>query len=335
MSDPVLQGFGLGLRTEHYADFERRGTTVDWLEILSENYMVPGGRPLHHLDRIRADHAMVMHGVSMSIGGTDPLDLAYLRELKALAARVQPAWLSDHLCWTGVNGRNLHDLLPLPMSEAALRHVAARLDEVQHRLGRRIAIENLSSYVRFAADEMREYEFVAELLKRSDAMLLLDVNNVYVSSVNHGFDARAYIDAMPADRVVQIHLAGHSRVDPSSGEYNERSPEGMARRLRNGRALGPPIEDGFLIDTHDAPVCDAVWDLYRYTITRLGPRPTMIERDDHIPALDELLAELHIARRITAEVAADGTVAGTGAGPAADPPADSAAGVKAGAEAAA
>jgi hypothetical protein len=274
MSDPAIQGFGLGLRTEHYADFEQRGTTVDWLEILSENYMVPGGRPLHHLDRIRADHPMVMHGVSMSIGGTDPLDLDYLRELKALAARVQPAWLSDHLCWTGVNGRNLHDLLPLPMSEAALRHVAARLDEVQHRLGRRIAIENLSSYVRFAADEMREYEFVAELLKRTDALLLLDVNNVYVSSVNHGFDARAYIDAMPAERVVQIHLAGHS------------------------------VEDGFLIDTHDAPVCDAVWDLYRYTIGRSGPRPTMIERDDHIPALDDLLAELDIARRITAEVAA-------------------------------
>ncbi len=274
MSDPAIQGFGLGLRTEHYADFERRGTTVDWLEILSENYMVPGGRPLHHLDRIRADHPMVMHGVSMSLGGTDPLDLDYLRELKALAARVQPAWLSDHLCWTGVDGRNLHDLLPLPMSEAALRHVAARLDEVQHRLGRRIAIENLSSYVRFAADEMREYEFVAELLKRSDALLLLDVNNVYVSSVNHGFDARAYIDAMPADRVVQIHLAGHSE------------------------------QDGFLVDTHDAPVCDAVWDLYRYTLTRLGPRPTMIERDDHIPALDELLAELDIARRITADVTA-------------------------------
>ena len=298
MSDPAIQGFGLGLRTEHYADFERRGRTIDWLEILSENYMVPGGRPLHHLDRIRADHPMVMHGVSMSIGGTDPLDLGYLRDLKALAARVQPAWLSDHLCWTGVNGRNLHDLLPLPMSEAALRHVAARLDEVQHRLGRRIAIENLSSYVRFAADEMREYEFVAELLQRTDALLLLDVNNVYVSSVNHGFDARAYIDAMPADRVVQIHLAGHS------------------------------VENGFLIDTHDAPVCDAVWDLYRYTISRLGPRPTMIERDDHIPALDELLAELDIARRITAEVTAAATAGETCAVAGAEPRA----GVEAGAE---
>jgi uncharacterized protein (UPF0276 family) len=274
MNEPPVQGFGLGLRTEHYAEFQRRGKTVDWLEILSENYLVPGGRPLHHLDRIRADHPMVMHGVSMSIGGTDALDLDYLRDLKALAERVQPAWLSDHLCWTGVDGRNLHDLMPLPMSEAALRHVAVRLDEVQHRLGRRLAIENLSSYVRFASDEMREYEFVSELLRRTDAWLLLDVNNVYVSSVNHGFDARAYIDAMPPERVVQIHLAGHT------------------------------VDDGFLIDTHDAPVCDAVWDLYRYTIERLGPRPTMIERDDHIPALDELLAELDIARRISAEALA-------------------------------
>lgn len=276
MTNPV-SGFGLGLRTEHYADFERGAATrpaLDWLEIISENYLVPGGKPLHHLDRIRADFPMVMHGVSMSLGGTDALDLDYLRQLKALAARVQPAWLSDHLCWTGVDGHNLHDLLPLPMTEAALRHVAGRLAQVQDVLGRRLAIENLSSYVRFAADEMREYEFVAELLARSDALLLLDVNNVYVSAVNHGFDARAYIDAMPAERVVQIHLAGHSE------------------------------QDGFLVDTHDAPVCDAVWDLYRYTLQRIGPRPTMIERDDHMPPLEELLAELDIARGIATEVAA-------------------------------
>lgn len=271
----MIQGFGLGLRTDHYADFEAGRPAVDWLEVISENYMVPGGKPLHHLDRIRADWPMVMHGVSMSLGGTDPLDLDYLRALKALAARVQPAWLSDHLCWTGVNGRNLHDLLPLPMTEAALRHLTDRIGRVQDVLGRRIAVENLSSYVRFAADEMSEYEFVAELLKRTDCLLLLDVNNVYVSSVNHGFDARAYIDAMPTERVVQIHLAGHSE------------------------------QDGFLIDTHDAPVCDAVWDLYRHTLRRLGPKPTMIERDDHIPPLAELLDELAVARRISAEVAAE------------------------------
>ncbi|MBI5256696.1 MAG: DUF692 domain-containing protein [Burkholderiales bacterium] len=275
MSDNPIHGFGLGLRTEHYADFLDRRPAVDWLEIISENYLVPGGKPLHHLDRIRADHPVVMHGVSMSLGGTDALNADYLRDLKALAARVQPGWLSDHLCWTGVNGHNLHDLLPLPMTEATLRHLGDRIARVQDTLGRRLVVENLSSYVRYAADEMREHEFVAALLRRTDCLLLLDVNNVYVSSVNHGFDAQAYIDAMPADRVVQIHLAGHSE------------------------------QDGFLIDTHDAPVCDAVWALYRHTLRRIGFRPTMIERDDHIPALDELLAELDIARRIAREVAAE------------------------------
>jgi uncharacterized protein (UPF0276 family) len=269
-----LHGFGLGLRTEHYADFKPGAALgVDWLEIISENYMVPGGAPLHHLDRIRADWPMVMHGVSLSIGGTDALDAGYLRDLRALADRVQPAWVSDHLCWTGVSGRNLHDLLPLPMTEAALRHVVDRVGRVQDALGRRLVLENVSSYVRFAVDEMAEHEFVAELARRADCLLLLDVNNVYVSGVNHGFDPRAYIDAMPAERVVQIHLAGHS------------------------------VEEGLLIDTHDAPVCEAVWALYRHTLQRIGPRPTMIERDDHIPALAELLAELAVARGIADAVA--------------------------------
>lgn len=270
-----IHGFGLGLRTEHYADFLARQPAVDWLEVISDNYLVPGGKPLHHLDRIRADHPMVMHSVAMSLGGTDPLDADYLRELKALAQRVQPAWLSDHLCWTGVDRHNLHDLMPLPMTEVALRHVVERIGRAQDALGRRIAVENVSSYVRYAADEMAEHEFVAELARRADCWLLLDVNNVYVSSVNHGFAPQAYIDAMPAERVVQLHLAGHSV-----------------------RA------DGFLIDTHDAPVCDAVWALYRHTLQRIGFKPTMIERDDHIPALDELLDELGTARRIAAEVAA-------------------------------
>jgi hypothetical protein len=217
---------------------------------------------------------MVMHGVSLSIGGTDALDLAYLKHLRALADRVQPAWVSDHLCWTGVSGRNLHDLLPMPLTEAALRHVADRIGRVQDALGRRLVLENVSSYVRFAVDEMAEHAFVAELARRADCQLLLDVNNVYVSSVNHGFDARVYIDAMPAERVVQIHLAGHS------------------------------VEDGLLIDTHDAPVCAAVWALYRHTLQRIGPRPTMIERDGHIPALGDLLVELTVARGIADAVAA-------------------------------
>ena len=289
MSQDSIHGFGLGLRTEHYADFGPDGPHgqhgppgVDWLEIISDNYLVPGGKPLHHLDRIRAEWPMVMHGVSLSIGGTDALDPDYLKQLRALADRVQPAWVSDHLCWTGVSGRNLHDLLPLPLTEAALRHVTERVARAQDVLGRRLVLENVSSYVRFANDDMAEHEFVAELARRADCQLLLDVNNVYVSSVNHGFDAQVYIDAMPADRVVQFHLAGHS-TDPDNL--------------------------GLLIDTHDAPVCAAVWDLYAYTLRRIGFRPTMIERDDHIPALPELLAELAFARGIAAQVAAEAPLA--------------------------
>jgi len=265
-----LSGFGLGLRSEHYAAFAEPQPGIDWLEVISENYLVPGGKPLHHLDRIRRDHPMVMHGVSMSIGSTDPLDLAYLRDLKALADRIEPAWISDHLCWTGVDHHNLHDLLPLPYTEAALRHVVERVQQVQELLGRRLLLENVSSYVSFAGDEMSEWEFIAELAQRADCELLLDVNNVYVSSVNHGFDARAFIDAMPRERVRQIHLAGHE----DHGHY--------------------------LVDTHDHPVCEAVWQLYGYTVQRLGAVPTMIERDDHIPPLAELLAELDQARAVQA-----------------------------------
>ncbi len=278
MSVSPLQGFGLGLRTEHYADFAKPDAPLpaalkpDWLEIISENYMVPGGKPLHHLDHIRRDYAMVMHGVSMSIGSTDPLNLDYLRDLKALAARVEPAWVSDHLCWTGVDHRNLHDLLPMPYTEAALQHLTPRIAQVQDLLQRPLVLENVSSYVRFAADEMSEADFVAELLRRSGAKLLLDVNNVYVSSRNHGFDARAYIDLMPADQVLQIHLAGHE----DRGDI--------------------------LVDTHDHPVCDAVWQLYAYTLLRIGARPTMIERDDAIPPLAELLLELDQARSLAQTV---------------------------------
>jgi uncharacterized protein (UPF0276 family) len=262
-----IAGFGLGLRTEHYADFVAAPQPVDWLEIISENYLVPGGKPLHFLDRIRADYPMVMHGVSLGIGGSDALDLGYLKDLKALAQRIQPAWVSDHLCWTGLDGHNLHDLMPMPYTEAALRHLVERVQCVQDALGRRLVLENVSSYVAFAADEMSEWQFIGELLQRADCQLLLDVNNVFVNSVNHGFDAHDFIDAMPAERVVQIHLAGHED------------------------------HGGHLIDTHDQPVCEQVWQLYAYTAARLGPKPTMIERDDHIPPLPELLAELAEARR--------------------------------------
>ena len=268
----AMQAFGLGLRPEHYRDFLERRPRVDWLEILSENYMVPGGKPLANLDTIRRDFPVAMHGVSMSIGSADPLDERYLLELRALADRVQPAWISDHLCWTGVDHANLHDLLPMPYTEEALRHVAARVARVQETLGRRLVLENVSSYVAFAGDEMPEWAFLAELARRADCELLLDVNNVYVSSVNHGFDPHAFIDAMPRDRVRQIHLAGHED------------------------------HGAWLVDTHDHPVCEAVWRLYGYTVARLGQVPTMIERDDHIPPLDELVAELDRAREIAARV---------------------------------
>ena len=263
-----VQGFGLGLRTEHYRDFVDAPQAVDWLEIISENYLVDGGKPLHFLDRIRRDYPMVMHGVSLSIGGNDPLDWTYLRQIKGLIDRVEPAWTSDHLCWTGHNQLNLHDLLPLPYTEAALRHLTPRVAQVQDFLGRPLLLENVSSYVSFRASEMSEWDFINELVTRSGCELLLDVNNVYVSSVNHGFDPRHFIDAMPIAAVRQIHLAGHE----DHGDY--------------------------IIDTHDHPVCDAVWDLYAHAVTRFGAVPTMIERDDHIPALPELIAELDAARQV-------------------------------------
>jgi len=264
----IIQGFGLGLRVDHYRDFiEKPPAGVDWLEVISENYMVPGGKPLHFLDRIRRDYPMVMHGVSLSIGSTDPLDRDYLKALADLARRVEPGWISDHLCWTGIGGINLHDLLPLPFTEEALKHVGDRIAAVQDVLGRRILIENVSSYAAFAADEMTEWEFLGALTRRADCDLLLDVNNVYVNSVNHRFDPRDFIRAMPPGRVRQIHLAGHE----DHGDY--------------------------IIDTHDHPICEAVWDLYEFTIRHLGMVPTMIERDDHIPPLGELIAELDIARQ--------------------------------------
>jgi uncharacterized protein (UPF0276 family) len=262
----VVRGFGLGLRTDHYLDFIERKPAVDFLEVISENYLVPGGRPLAHLDAIRRDYPMVMHGVSLSIGSTDPLDLKYLGEIKALAARIEPGWISDHLCFTGVDHTNLHDLLPLPYSEAALAHLVERVARVQDFLGRRIALENVSSYVAYRADEMSEWDFIAALAERADCMILLDVNNVYVNSVNHGFDARRFIDAMPRARVCQIHMAGHE----DHGEY--------------------------IIDTHDHPICAAVFELYRYSVGRLGAIPSIIERDDNIPPLETLMVELDLGR---------------------------------------
>jgi uncharacterized protein (UPF0276 family) len=265
-----LSGFGLGLRSAHYEAVLNEPHAIDWLEVITENYLVPGGKPLHYLDRIREKFPMVMHGVSLSIGSTDPLDFEYLRKVRELAARIEPHWISDHLCWTGVEGRNLHDLLPLPYTEEALKSVAARVEQVQDALGRRILLENVSSYLSFHADEMSEWEFLGEVAARADCDILLDINNIYVSSVNQGFNPVEYLQAMPKSRVRQFHLAGHSNMG------------------------------GHLIDTHDHPIVAQVWNLYAEALSLFGAVPAMIERDDNIPELSELVAELEVARDIAA-----------------------------------
>ena len=260
-------GFGLGLRRPHYAEFLERDVPVDFVEIISENFMVDGGRPLATLDAIRERYPVAMHGVSMSIGSAAGLNRDYLKRLKALADRVRPLWVSDHLCWTGVGGHNSHDLLPLPYSEESLDTVCSNIAIAQDALGRPMLFENPSSYVQFADAGLTEWEFLAEMCRRTGCFLLLDVNNIFVSSRNHRFDASAYLTSIPTDRVRQIHLAGHSQ-----GET-------------------------MLIDTHDHPVAPDVWSLYEAASRRFGPVATMIERDDDIPPLEDLLQELDIARQ--------------------------------------
>ena len=265
-------GFGLGLRPDYYEEILAQKPDLDWFEILTENYLVPGGKPLYYLEKIREHYPIVMHGVSLSIGSTDPLDIGYLKQLKELAIQVEPAWISDHLCWTGVKGLNMHDLLPIPYTQQSIKHIVARIQQVQDFLGRPILIENVSSYLTFKQSELTEWEFIVEIINQAGCYVLLDVNNIYVSSVNHQFNPMDYINAMPADRVAQIHLAGHSNY----GDY--------------------------IIDTHDAPVIQPVWDLYAATIKRLGNISTMVERDDNMPALAELLGEVHRAKQITQQL---------------------------------
>ncbi|MES2217532.1 MAG: DUF692 domain-containing protein [Pseudomonadota bacterium] len=265
-------GFGLGLRPDHYEVILAERPNLDWLEIITENYLVSGGKPLYYLDRIREHYPMVMHGVSLSIGSSDPIDLKYLHSVRELAQRVEPAWISDHLCWTGVNGINMHDLLPLPYTPETIKHVVSHIQQVQEFLGRRILIENVSSYLTYEQSAMSEWEFLTEIARAADCYILLDVNNIYVSAFNHGFDPLDYLRGIPKDRVVQIHLAGHS----NHGDY--------------------------IIDTHDAPVIQPVWDLFALTLQHFGAVSTMIERDDNIPALPELLAEVDHARAIAENV---------------------------------
>jgi len=266
-------GYGLGLRPVYYEEILNGAPPVDWFEVISENYMIPGGRPLAMLERFRAAYPIVLHGVSMSLASTDPLDLDYLAALKALAARIEPAWVSDHLCWTGVHGLNLHDLLPIPYTREALDHVVDRIGRIQDFLGRQLVVENASTYVAFAEADMTEWEFVAEMTRRADCLLLVDVNNIFVSSFNHGLDAAAYIDALPADRIAQFHMAGHT--------------DNRTHR----------------IDTHDQPICADVWKLYERARRRFPDVPAMIERDANFPPFAELLAELQHMRDIDTVVA--------------------------------
>ncbi|MGA9341147.1 MAG: DUF692 domain-containing protein [Rhodanobacteraceae bacterium] len=265
-------GFGLGLRPEHYQEILDQQPAVDWFELLSENYFVAGGKPLYYLDRIVERYPVVMHGVSLSIGGSDPLDREYLARLKALALRTRPRWISDHLCWTGVDGHNLHDLMPLPQTDEAVKHIAQRVREVQNFLGTRILLENVSSYLTYTHSTLHEWQFLSAIAEEADCLILLDINNIYVSAHNHGFDALSYLRGVPIDRVWQFHMAGHSS------------------------------QEHLLIDTHDHAVPNPVWDLYAQAVQRFGNVSTMIERDADIPPLAELLAELDQARTIASGV---------------------------------
>jgi len=259
-------GIGLGLRTVHYASIVEQRPNVAWFEILSENYLRTAGRPLDFLDAIAASYPVVMHGVSLSIGSTDPLDREYLTELRALRDRVKARWVSDHLCWTGVAGKNTHDLLPMPYTEEALAHVVDRTRAVQDFLGAPLALENPSSYAEFASDSMREWEFLGRLAEEADCALLLDVNNVYVSSKNHGFDPLEYLNALPFDRVVQCHVAGHT----DHGTH--------------------------IIDSHIGPVIDPVWQLLAVAHQRAAGVSVLLEWDAEIPSFAETHAEALRAR---------------------------------------
>jgi uncharacterized protein (UPF0276 family) len=259
-------GFGVGLRRPHYTYVLENWPAMDWFEVISENFMVAGGRPLEVLKRAREHYPIVLHGVSMSLGSTDALGREYLSDLARLARRFEPAWISEHLCWTGVGGHNLHDLLPLPYTEEALRQVIRRIREVQDALERPILIENVSSYMKFKISTLSEWEFLAAVAEEADCGILLDINNIYVNAFNHRFDPLVYINAIPQERVVQFHLAGHS----DHGTY--------------------------LLDTHDHPICEEVWALYEYAVRRFGEVSTLIEWDDNIPEFPQLAAVAQEAR---------------------------------------
>ena len=270
-------GIGIGLRTVHFGEILSGRPALDWFEVLSENFMDTGGRPLFVLDQVVERYPVALHGVSLSVGSTDALDRGYLQKLKALAKRTRARWVSDHLCWTGVLGHNTHDLLPLPYDRATLRHVTRRVKQVQDALGRPLVLENPSSYLEYARSTMTEWEFLSELCDATGCGLLLDVNNVYVSSYNHGFDARQYIDGIPADRVVQVHLAGHTN------------------------------EGTHILDTHSGRAIPQVWKLYERLVARTGPVSTLFEWDASIPPLAAVVREAAKARRYRTSARATGT----------------------------
>jgi uncharacterized protein (UPF0276 family) len=281
-ADLPFLGFGAGLRRPHYSHVletespqpdRQREHPVDWFEVISENFMVDGGRAIEVLEGVRERYPIVLHGVSMSLGSTDPLNREYLRKLRDLARRFDPGWISDHLCWTGVGGRNLHDLIPLPYTEEALSHVVERIRQVQNALERPMLIENVSTYMAFRDSTMTEWDFLAEIADRADCGILLDINNIFVSAHNHRFDANTYLDAIPVDRVVQYHLAGHS----DHGTH--------------------------LLDTHDHPICDGVWTLYERAVRRFGKVSALIEWDDNIPEFAALAEAADHARQIYNKVA--------------------------------
>jgi uncharacterized protein (UPF0276 family) len=272
-------GHGVGLRHQHFERIESGKARADWFEIISENFMIPGGRPLKVLELARAIAPVVFHGTSMNLGGTDPLNETYLNNLAELIRRYEPAWISDHLCWTAFAGDYSHDLLPLPFTDEALRNCAQRIRRVQQRLGRRILIENISSYLTFKHSEMPEWAFLGAVADMADCGILLDLNNLYVNSVNHRFDADEYLQGLPRHRVKQIHLAGHS----STGHL--------------------------LIDTHDHPVPLPVWDLFHKALSSFGGTPTLIEWDDRVPPFETLLMEANKARKIETEELYDRTAA--------------------------
>ncbi len=277
--DPIepFGGFGLGLRRAHYDDFLTRDVPVDFVEVISENYMIEGGRQLRILEEVREKYPVIIHGVSLSIGSAGGLDAEYLAKLKRLERRIDPLWVSDHLCWTRTSAHNSHDLLPMPLTEEALQAVCGNIDHAQNVLGRAMLFENPSSYLTFPEDDISEWEFLTEMTRRTGCYLLLDVNNIYVSAANHGFSAEEYLAGLPLGRVRQIHLAGH---DPATPERD------------------------IIIDTHDRAVSDGVWALYERALAMLPqPAATMIERDDHIPPLPELLSELERARGIAGQIA--------------------------------